>query len=493
MRALGLLLVLVGVQQNKLFDLLQEIPVHPDKLKFKPLSFELPEPASMRVDLGGGAVAYLLEDPALPIVDLQVFFRGGAFDQPRGKEGLADLTAALMRTGGTETRSPEALDEELDFLAAHLDVSVSDVTGAASLSVLAKDLGRGLEILADVLRAPAFNAGKLEILKAQTLDQLKARNDATEAIESREASLLFYGDYPLNRLETKASIESLTREDLISFHRRLIHPARIVVAAAGAFKKSDLADKLKAAFRDWPWAAAPVAAVPKVTHDAKPGIYCFHKEGENVNQGRVTIGHLGVDVHNPDVHAIRLMSYILGAGGFSSRLMQKVRTEEGLAYDVGTDFRPGIVYPYAFKIAFQSKSESVAFAAKLCLEEVARIREKGVSDKELGDAIRFYLDAFPGLFFTTRLRTAVTYAQAELLGLPKDYYRTYREKIAKLTVEEIRRAAVQYLKPEKFVWVVVGDIPAITKGDGKHPVTLPDLGPVTLVPLPDPTTLERPK
>jgi zinc protease len=236
-----------------------------------------------------------------------------------------------------------------------------------------------------------------------------------------------------------------------------------------------------------------VSAVPPVRHEAPPGVYCFHKEGANVNQGRVTIGHRGVDVHNPDVQAIRVMSYILGAGGFSSRLMQKVRTEEGLAYDVGTDFRPGLVYPYPFKITFQSKSESCAYAAKLCLEEVARLRKDGVTEKELRDAIRFYLDAFPGLFFSTRLKTAVTFAQAELLGLPKDYYFTYREKIARLTTADVKRVAEQYLKPEKFAWVVVGDVPAIKKGDGKHPVTLSDFGPVTDVPLADPYTLERPK
>jgi len=229
-----------------------------------------------------------------------------------------------------------------------------------------------------------------------------------------------------------------------------------------------------------------------VTHAAAAGIRCFHKDGKNINQGRVTMGHLGIDVRNPDVQAIRVMSYVLGAGGFSSRLMQKVRTEEGLAYSVGSDLRPGIVYPYVFKIQFQSKSESCAYAAKLCLDEIARFQKDGATEKELKDAQQFYLDAFPGLFFATKLQTASTYANAELLGIPKDYYRTYREKIAGLTTADLRRVAREYLKPEKFAWVVVGNIPAIKAGDGKHPVTLGDLGAITDVPLADPLTLERP-
>ena len=486
--------------RNALFLLLwagflrgQDLPDHPDKLKYKELAFAVPDAAAMRLQLSTGSAAYLIEDPSLPIVDLQVYFRAGSFDEPKGKEGLAGATAHLMRTGGTKNRTPDGLDEELDFLAANLSVSMGDVSGSASLSVLSKDLGKGVEILADVLRNPVFNQEKLDLFKAQTIDELQARNDRTASIEAREVNLLFYGDHPINRLETRASVESFTRDDLAAFHRRTIHPANFIIAAAGAFQAGELKGRLEAAFKDWPHPPSERAGVPAVTHQAKPGIACFHKEGKNINQGRVTMGHLGIDVHNPDVQAIRVMSYILGAGGFSSRLMQKVRTEEGLAYSVGSDLRPGIAYPLVFKIQFQSKSESCAYAAKLCLDEIARFQKDGATEKELRDAQQFYLDAFPGLFFATKLQTASTYANAELLGIPKDYYRTYREKIAKLTTAEIRRVAREYLKPEKFAWVVVGNIPAIKAGDGRHAVTLADLGAITDVPLADPFTLERPR
>lgn len=472
------------------------LPAHPDRLVFKPLAFEVPDAAAMRTVLAGGVPAYLVEDPSLPVVDVRIFIRGGTFDEPKGKEGLAGLAASLMRTGGAGARPPGQVDDDLDFLAANLSVTVEDVQGSASLSLLAKDLDQGLAILWDVLKAPAFQADKLEVLKAQVLDEMKSRNDRTSSIEAREVNRIFYGDFPLNRLSTKASVESVTREDLQAFHRWWVQPRNFLVAASGAFKKDELARKLEAAFKDWPGAGAPAAAraaVPPVTASPKPGVYAFHKEGRNINQGRVTAGHLGVDVRHPDVQALRVMSYILGAGGFSSRLMQKVRTEEGLAYDVRSDLRPGIVYPFPFKIVFQSKSESVAYAAKLCLEEIARLQRDGVTAEELKAAQAFYLDAFPALFFGTKLQTATTYAQAELVGLPKDYYATYRAKIAALTTDEIRRVAREHLKPERFAWVVVGNLNDIKKGDGKHPAKLEDLGPVVELPLADPYTLERTK
>jgi len=475
----------------------QDIPDHPEKLKYPPLKFEVPDAAKIRTMLSTGTPAYLIEDAALPIVDLRILIRGGQFGDPKGKAGLADLTADLMRTGGTETRDPNTVDEEIDFLAAQVAFGVEDVTGSATLSILSKDLDKGLAILMDLLKNPAFRQDKLDILKAQTMDGLKARNDRTSAIEAREVNLLFYGpEFPINRLATKASVESITREDLKAFHSTWVHPSRFIVAAAGAFKKEELAAKLEAAFKQWPAVAEPASGpvtAPKVNHDAKPAIYCFNKEGKNITQGRVTMGHLGVDVHHPDVQALRVMSYILGAGGFSSRLMQRVRTQEGLAYDVRSDLRPGIVYPFPFKVLFQSKNESCAYAAKLCLEEVEKVRKEGVRVEELKAAQQFYLDAFPGLFFATKMQTASTYAQAELLGLPKDYYATYREKIAKLTVEEIRRVAQEHLHPSKFAWVVVGNVAAIQAGDGVHPVKLADLGTVVNVPLADPFTLERPQ
>jgi predicted Zn-dependent peptidase len=318
-------------------------------------------------------------------------------------------------------------------------ISVDDVTGSATLSILSKDLDKGLAILMDLLKNPAFRQDKLDILKAQTMDGLKARNDRTSAIEAREVNLLFYGpEFPINRLATKASVESITREDLKAFHSTWVHPSRFIVAAAGAFKKEELAAKLEAAFKQWPAVAEPASGpvtAPKVSHDAKPSIYCFNKEGKNITQGRVTMGHLGVDVHHPDVQALRVMSYILGAGGLQLAA-DAAGADPGRA-GVRRAQRPpsGNRLPVPLQGAVPVEERVL----RLCREALPRGgregRKEGVRAEELKAAQQFYLDAFPGLFFATKMQTASTYAQAELLGLPKDYYATYREKIAKLTVE----------------------------------------------------------
>lgn len=470
----------------------QDTPDHPDKLRYKPLAFEPPDPAAMRSVLANGIVLYAIEDRSRPLVELQVLARTGAFWEPKGKEGLAAMCGSLMRTGGTARHQPDLLDEEIDFIAAEIGVSIGETSGSASLSVVSKDLDEGLALLFEILREPAFRQDKIDLAKAQLLQSMRARNDNTASIESREANLLLYGDYPVNALPTQASIESITREDLIAFHRTAFAPGGLVIAAAGDFDRKSLEASLLRLTDGWS-AEAAKREVPAVSHRAKGGVYTFHKDGENINQGRVTMAHLGIDVHHPKVHTLRLLSYILGSGGFTSRLMQRVRTEEGLAYDVRSGYAPGIVYPGTFRIQFQSKSESCLYAAKLCLEELRKMQAQPVGEQELKEAIQFFLDGFPGFFFSTRYQTVSTYATAELNGLPRDYYRTYREKIAAVTPQDILAAAKEFCRPEDFIIVVVGNVAAIKAGDGKHDVRLEQFGAVQDLPLPDPMSLERPK
>ncbi len=486
------LTVLIGSTKDQGPRRQQDIPDKPEDLKYKPLRYDVPDPSKMRTELPCGSVLYALEDRSLPKVDITIYVRGGSFWEDAGKEGVAAITGTLMRIGGTATRKPNELDDELDFLAAQLSVSIGETNGAASLSLLSKDLDRGLEILFDVLRSPGFAEDKLDLTKKQILERLKSRNDATASIEGREANLLLYGDYPINRHPTGASVQSITQADLKALHARFFEPWNFIIAASGDFRKADLAQKLEKAMAGWGGAKRALPPVPKPAHEPKPGIYCFHKEGANINQGRVTVQHLGIDLHHADLYPLRVLNYIFGAGSFSSRLMQRVRTEMGLAYDVRSEFRPQFLYPGWMRMSFQSKSETCALALKTCLDELDKVRKDSVTEEELASAKQFYVDAFPALFFENAAKTVATFASAELNGYPKNYYQTYRDKITGVTRDDIKRAANTLLHPDKFVVVVAGNIPVIKAGDGK--VKLADLErPIEDVPLPDPVTLERPK
>lgn len=467
------------------------IPPAPEQLKYGSLAWNVPTAEQHRSVLKNGMIVYAIEDRSLPKTDLSITLRAGSFWEPAGKEGLASMAGSVMRSGGTAGMTPEALDERLEFLAIQLSVGIGDVSASASLSAMTKDLDEGLKLLAEVLSKPAFRQDKIDLYKAQTLNSMRARNDSPNSIESRESTLLLYGDYPVNRLATKASVDSITRDDLVAFHKRFFHPSNMVVSVAGDFAKPDLLAKLEKAFGDWPTPAPERVQVPKVAHAPKAGVYCFQTL-QPVPQGRVTIGHAGIDLSHPDAFPIRVMAYIFGQGGFSSHLVQAIRVDAGLAYSVGCNYTPGTSYTGTFRMSFQSKSETCLYAAKLCLQELARMQEQDVKPEELKAAVNFYLDAFPGLFFSTPAQTASTLASAEFNNFPKDYYATYREKVAAVTVADVRRVAKEHMRPDKLVYVFVGHLPAIKGGDGKQPVKIEDFGPVQDVPLPDPMTLIRP-
>ena len=469
----------------------QDIPATPEQLKYGKLNWEVPTADQHRSVLKNGMIVYAIEDRSLPKTDLSITLRAGSFWEPEGKEGLASMAGSVMRTGGTEKTAAEALDERLEFLAIQLGVSIGDTQANANLGVLTKDLDEGLKLLAEVLSKPAFRQDKIDLYKAQSMNSMRARNDSPNSIEARESTLLLYGEYPVNRHATKASVDSITREDLLAFHKRFFHPSNMIVAAAGDFAKADFLARLEKAFADWPTPAPEKVQVPKVAHAPKPGVYCFQTL-QNVPQGRVTIGHPGIDYNHPDAFPVRIMSYIFGQGGFSSRLVKVVRTDAGLAYSVGCSYTPGITYTGTFRMAFQSKSESCLYAAKLCLQELARMQKEDVSADELKGAINFYLDAFPSLFFSTPSQTAGTLAAAEFNGFPKDYYTSYRSKIAAVTAADVKRVANDHMKPANLVYVVVGTLAAIKGGDGQHDIKIEEFGPVQDVPLPDPMTLKRP-
>ena len=466
-----------------------EIPARPEQLTFSPLTFNVPDAASMRVRLANGVTAYVAEDKLLPLVNVIVFFRGGHYLEPAGKEGLAELTGTVWRTGGAGKLDGKALDEELDFLAAQLSTAVSEVSGRVSLNLLAKDLDRGLALLIDVLREPRFDEARLAKAKEDVLSELKRRNDDAETIEDREWDRLVYGDdYWLNRLPTKASVDGITRDDLVSFHRLLAKPANFVVAVAGDFDRKAMIAKLNATIGAWKPTGAPVAEVPQPKAPSKPGVYLVNKP--DVNQGRVSIGHLGAKRPLSDEFPLEIANDILGGGGFTAWMMSKVRSDEGLAYSAYSDYGIGDAYPGAFRASFQSKSSTCARAAQLTVDLIRKITTTEVTQKELESSKNSFIERLPRTF-ESRLKTVTRYAQDDLVGLPHEHWITYRTRMAEVTASSAQAAAKAHVAPDRLIILVVGNIDEILKGHPDHPdAKFESVGPLVRLPLRDPLTLQ---
>jgi predicted Zn-dependent peptidase len=467
------------------------IPPRPEELAFDELRFDVPEASRYRHELKVGVPVYVVEDHTLPLVDLHVLIRQGSHLDPADEVGLAAITGALLRTGGTDRLAPEAFDEEVEFLAADLDSSGGDTRATAGLGCITSVLAKSMDLFFEMLRRPRFDAGRLEIEKANLLEAMRQRNDDADDVLAREWDWLLYGrEHYSSRRMTKDDLDRISREDLARFHRSYWRPENMIVSVAGDVDTASLLAALERHLSEWPGTGADTGWPPPLpAHQPTPGVYHVEKD---IPQGKVVIGHRvpqWSDWRNPDRAPLQVMDSILGGGGFTSRIVQRIRSDEGLAYSVGSDFAFDPFEPGAFTISFQSKNETVALAAKIALEEMRRMQREPVSASELEIARSSLRETFPQRFESAR-QIASTYAYDAYIGRSHDYWKTWRDEVSRVTAEDVQRVARQYLRPDEVLFLVVGKWEEIAPGDPDHRASMKDFygGAVTHIPLRDPLT-----
>jgi len=467
------------------------IPSHPDKLVYPKLHFKLPRASQLRAQLSNGVVVYIAEDRMLPTFDMTITFRAaGAFD-PEGKAGLASLTGEQMRDGGTQDLTPEELDEKIEFLAAQMSTFIGDTRGQATLSCLSKDVDESLKLFVEMLRYPRFDEARFRLAKERYLQNIKRRNDSTGSIERMEWNFLMYGeDHFSNRYPTTASINAITRDDMIAFHDKYVHPANMIIAVSGDFDREAMLRKLDAVFSGWALGTPAPKIFEKPNHSPAPGVYVINKE--DVNQGRVSIGHLGIERGSPDEFSLQVMNGILGASGFRSRIVARVRSDEGLAYNSGSRFGQGVYYPGSFRAWFQSKSNSCAYAAGIVIEEIKRLTTEKVSQQDVKDTVAFTVESFPQRF-QSKMSVLRTYVADEYTGRNPDYWQSYVDNLKKVTPDDVLRVAKKYLHPDKLVILVVGNANDVLNGgyDKAPDLKFDAFGQITKLPLRNPETMKR--
>ncbi|MFM1823682.1 MAG: hypothetical protein RI967_1948 [Planctomycetota bacterium] len=438
-----------------------DIPARPEEIVFAPLRFEAPSAAEYRHELPCGVVVYLAPSRELPLVDLRMTFKGGAYLEPADRVGLASMTGAMLRTGGTASLEPATLDERLDFLATEISINCGATTSTASIDCLASNFDESLALLMDMLREPRFDASKQAVAVGRAIESMKQRNDDAGPILDREWSAAMYGrDHFEAREPTEAMIRAITADEMRAFASRLFNRSNVIVAVSGDFEPDAMLAKLETAFASWP-AGERMVDPPVPVATPKPGV--FHVEKE-IPQGKVYIGRRGIRRDDPDFFAALVMNEILGGGGFTSRIMKTVRSDEGLAYSAGSALDAGVWYEGEFRAGFQSKSPTVALAITLIDREFERMRSEAVSEEELEVAKRSFIETFPRAFESKEAMLGI-FVSDEWTGRDPSYWATYRDKVAAVTAADVQRVAKRLLDPQSMSIFVVGEWGAIAPGD----------------------------
>jgi zinc protease len=431
----------LSAQQSKPW---QQIPI--------PTLHEFHPQQPKRIEFKNGIVIFLEEDHELPFVSGSVLIPGGGRDVDPSKAGLIGIYSQAWRTSGSEKMDGDAMDDLLEAKAAHIETGGEEDSTALSWDSLKGDADQVFSLAMDLLFHPKFSAEKLQLAQQQEDTGIVRRNDDEDEIAAREAAKLVYGaNSPYTRQPELATISKITLADLQAWHDRTLK-GKLIIGISGDFDAAAMEAKVRAVFEPLP----PVTPEPP-RHDEfagpKPGAYFIEKQ--DVNQSNVQIVALGIDRHNPDVPAIVVMDEILG-GGFGSRLFQKVRTQLGLAYEVGGGFELPYDHPGTFQVDVLTKSVSTVDATKAALAEIAGLNTRPFTKDELQRAKDDILNSF--LFrYDTRDKILAERVRLEFYGYPADYLETYRAALEKVALEDLTAAAKKYIHPEKLAVLVVGN------------------------------------
>jgi predicted Zn-dependent peptidase len=425
----------------------------PKDLKF-PLLRPIQIPKVATFTLPNGMKLYLLEDHELPIVHGVAQVRTGNLFDTADKIGLATMTGMVLRTGGTRTKTGEQLDEQLENIAASVEGNIGESAGSVSFSALRENTDEVLGVFKDVLTAPEFRPDKITLARTQLRGGIARRNDDARGVAEREFANIVYGkDSPYGWEVEYATANRITRADLQGFYKRYFFPANVMLGVWGDFDTAVMKAKIEKLFADWTVEQPPVPEFPKVGGSPAPGTYLAVKK--DVTQTFFSIGQLGGQYNDKDYPALVIMADILG-GGFRSRLVQRVRTKMGNAYDISADWDANYDHPGLFEISGGTKSLSAVETLKAIQDEVDRIRTSEVTEEELKTAKDTALNSLVFAYDTRAktLRRMLTYGY---YGYPLDFIQQYQKAIAAVTRADVLRVAKAHLNPAAFTIVAVGN------------------------------------
>ncbi|MBI4858857.1 MAG: insulinase family protein [Candidatus Riflebacteria bacterium] len=421
---------------------------------FPPLTWRIPRVGGEihREVLPNGLVVYLYPDRSVPTAHVSLQFKGGSLYETVAEDQVASLLGSFIRLGGTRKQTYEEISEELESLSASVSPWIGSEAGQVGGRCLKENLPRILELIHDTLLEPGFREEKLGLVKKQAKEEILRQRDYPGWVLSTLFGWKLWGDHPYGRIARVPRIEAITRQEIENRHRKYAVPNRSYLAIAGDIEVPATLGWVRALFGGWPRAGEDLPPAQKVSGSFEAGFYHFEKD---IPQANIRLGHLGSRRINPDELALEIMNRILGGEAFKSRLSARVRSDEGLAYSVGSWFSCDTLEPASFGCYAETRNEKAFRTIQIMKETIREMTEKPPTAEELKQAKDTVINSFIHRW------TNATYAvgqimQLEIEGYPLDYYGSYIDRVTAITAEEVLRVSRKYLHPDQLVIVLVG-------------------------------------
>jgi zinc protease len=411
-------------------------------------------PIAHREVLPNGIVLLVAERPAVPIVAVRAYSKAGGVLDPPDRAGLAGLTGALL-TRGTARRSGPELDSAIEFVGGSLQSGAGRDGINVSLGVLKRDLGLGLDLMAEVLLSPTFPEAEVKRRVAQTQAAIRRSEEDPGTVASRALARLVFPSHPYGR-PSEGTVESLgrvTRDDVVRFHREHVRPDTTIIAVVGATTVAEARREILARFGAWARPPGPAPGVPEAASGGPPKDERIKKE---LTQATLVYGRQAIRQLDPDYFPLAVATYILG-GGSASRLYGRVRDEGGLAYAVYAYNNPGR-YGAALTVSVATRTAEVPKVIDIIRDEMTRLGREPVTERELKLAKDYLIGSFP-LRLDTSAKVADFIVSVEALSLGLDYADRYKERIARVTAADVQHVAAKFFAPDTYDRVVVGALP----------------------------------
>jgi zinc protease len=403
--------------------------------------------------MDNGLIVLHTERNNLPIVKVSLLVKASPLDEPPEKAGLANLTAQML-SEGTRNRTSQQISEEIEFVGGSVGASADEDYIMVSLSVLKKDIENGFDIFSDILLTPTFPGKELNIQKELITGSLQQSEEDPGYVAEKTFAKAVFGEHPYGRQVegTVESVRAIERDALVAFHAKYFRPNNSILSVAGDISFAELKALINKYLSHWSKGKIPDRKEFKINDISSPKVIRIDKD---LTQANIIIGHIGIERSNPDYYAVSVMNYILGGGGFASRLMQIIRDKMGLAYDVHSYFRASKERGF-FQAEVQTKNKSANTAISEILKQMKKIQDEDVSVEELSDAKSYLTGSFPRRL-DTMAKLSQLLALVEFYDLGMNYDKDYIEHINEVGIDDVRRVANKYLHPDHYVLVIVAD------------------------------------